>query len=497
MAAAAASGGYGRTAGGRIDRLEVENFKSYKGKQTIGPFFDFTAVVGPNGAGKSNLMDAISFVLGVRSAHLRGAQLRDLVYALDDADREAARRASVRLVYRLPGTGVAELHFARSITITAGGGGESEYRIDGRLVTWEDYNDRLRSLGILVKARNFLVFQGDVESVASRNPKELTALLEQISGSDELRREYGEVESQKRAAEEKSALVYREKRTIAEERKEKRAEKEEAEKHLHLQQELKRLRTEHFLWQLYAIQGDIEKIEAELEEERRSLQQARDDNRSSGHDLAAKQKERSACLEKLILCEESMAKKKNLHIDKWQPELLGLKEQISRLKSEIERCNREIDRKKDANKKHLEETKRLYSILVDLTADLEELNEQGQDKTVELQLTDNQFQEYHRLKEDAETRTAKLRDEKEIFDKELNVSVEARNNLKENMQQLYNRRDEISSLENELQTRLDTILHSITMHTDELACFRKEHDKIVKERQSSGLVSAKPKSSKS
>lgn len=161
--AAAATGGYSRRGGGggRIHRLEVENFKSYKGTQTIGPFFDFTAIIGPNGAGKSNLMDAISFVLGVRSAHLRGAQLKDLIYALDDRDKEAkGRRASVRLVYHLPGTG-AELHFTRTITGASG----SEYCVDGRLVTWDDYNAKLRSLGILVKARNFLVFQ-----VASLSP---------------------------------------------------------------------------------------------------------------------------------------------------------------------------------------------------------------------------------------------------------------------------------------------------------------------------------------
>jgi len=36
--------------------------------------------MGPNGAGKSNLMDAISFVLGVKTAQLRSSQLKDLVY---------------------------------------------------------------------------------------------------------------------------------------------------------------------------------------------------------------------------------------------------------------------------------------------------------------------------------------------------------------------------------------------------------------------------------
>lgn len=139
---------------GKILRLELENFKSYKGHQVIGPFYDFTAIIGPNGAGKSNLMDAISFVLGVRTGQLRGAQLRDLIYAFDDSEKEQkGRRAFVRLVY-LMGNG-SELQFTRTITSTGG----SEYRVDGKVVTWDEYKARLKSLGILVNARNFLVFQ--------------------------------------------------------------------------------------------------------------------------------------------------------------------------------------------------------------------------------------------------------------------------------------------------------------------------------------------------
>ena len=61
-------------------RIEVCDFKSYRGHQSIGPFSVFTSVIGPNGAGKSNLMDAISFVLGIKSAVLRSSQLKDLVY---------------------------------------------------------------------------------------------------------------------------------------------------------------------------------------------------------------------------------------------------------------------------------------------------------------------------------------------------------------------------------------------------------------------------------
>ena len=36
---------------GQLKYIEVENFKSYKGKQKIGPFKKFTAIIGPNGSG--------------------------------------------------------------------------------------------------------------------------------------------------------------------------------------------------------------------------------------------------------------------------------------------------------------------------------------------------------------------------------------------------------------------------------------------------------------
>ena len=88
---------------GRIDRLELENFKSYAGKQFIGPFRNFTAIVGPNGAGKSNLLDAICFVCGVAAKQLRGEKLKDLVWQVvgraGGAAAGGAKTASVTLVY--------------------------------------------------------------------------------------------------------------------------------------------------------------------------------------------------------------------------------------------------------------------------------------------------------------------------------------------------------------------------------------------------------------
>lgn len=457
---------------GKILRLELENFKSYKGRQVIGPFYDFTAIIGPNGSGKSNLMDAISFVLGVRSSHLRGAQLRDLIYAADDREKEQrGRKAFVQLVYQM-GNG-SELVFTRAIT----GAGGSEYRIDHRVVNWDDYNAKLKSLGILVKARNFLVFQGDVESIASKNPKELTALLEQISGSDEHKKDYEDLEEQKARAEEKSALVYQEKRTIVMERKQKKAQKEEAEKHLRLQEQLKSLKEEHFLWQLFNIEKDMEKLNLELGNAKEELDGHTKEHEDYDRQLDAKKKEQNSYLKEISLCEKNISKKKTEQ-DKKQPELLKLKEATSRINSKIKSSKKEIEKKKEEKRKHEKEILKLEKDLADVKEALNVLNEQGQGGTGKLHLADNQVEEYHRIKEAAGTKTAKLKDEKEVLDRQLRAADEACKNLHENHQELKNREQELSSQEEQLKTKLKKINEVIAKFNVEMSRASKELKEI-------------------
>lgn len=174
---------------GRIVRLEIDNFKSYGGAHVVGPFKRFTAIIGPNGAGKSNLMDAISFVLGVSSRQLRSQQLRDLVHKPPPTPSSnhsasvvvAPLRARVTLVFETDDA--LEVRFTRTVSDK----GVGSYRLDDRDVSFDAYQQRLSAVGVLAKARNCLVFQGDVESVASKSPEELTQFFEQISTSDELR----------------------------------------------------------------------------------------------------------------------------------------------------------------------------------------------------------------------------------------------------------------------------------------------------------------------
>jgi structural maintenance of chromosome 1 len=82
----------------------------------------------------------------------------------------------------------------------------------------------------LVKAKNFLVFQGDVEAVASQSPRELSRLIEQISGSLELAPEYEKAKEDQDKATENATFNFTKRRGIAGEIKQYKEQKTEAER---------------------------------------------------------------------------------------------------------------------------------------------------------------------------------------------------------------------------------------------------------------------------
>lgn len=67
-----------------------------------------------------------------------------------------------------------------------------------------------------------------MESVASRDARDLTDLIEQVSGSDELKKAYEEARTAKDRAEENTVLQFTKKKTMAQEKKQYKEQKEEA-----------------------------------------------------------------------------------------------------------------------------------------------------------------------------------------------------------------------------------------------------------------------------
>ncbi|CEH19151.1 cohesin complex subunit psm1 [Ceraceosorus bombacis] len=482
-------------------QLEVENFKSYRGKQIIGPFNSFTAIIGPNGSGKSNLMDAVSFVLGVKSAQLRSSQLKDLIYrgrkmAREEGDEEAealrsdeedegegtAGKASVSAVYR--DKQGAEWRFTRNITSS----GASEYRVNNKVHSWNSYNDRLRSFNILVKAKNFLVFQGDVEAVAQQGPKELSRLIDQISGSLEYKEAYEAAKAAQDRAIEQSTYSFNKRRGINGELKTYREQKSEAEKWERLQSERDAHILQHILWRLYHIEEELEQTSSTIDSESSKLPQLRKQVRDEESHVEQARKE-VAQLDKDIAKQESSLRKRERELEALQPSIGAIDEKIAhsnrrrtnaeelcvsverdveRLTARIAKLRRDHDSAKDAADEAAEEQRRAAQ-------------ERGQ------ALSGQELAEYHELKAQANLRATAERQQLETLSRDIRANKATADELDEKLKALQRAKEKqeaISESQKErkqaLEGRARQVEKSLKDARNELTRVQKQRADIVK-----------------
>ncbi|KAJ9612433.1 Structural maintenance of chromosomes protein 1 [Cladophialophora chaetospira] len=338
---------------GKLIRLELYNFKSYKGHHIL-LFGDayFTSIVGPNGSGKSNSMDAISFVLGIKSSHLRSTNLKELVYrgrVLKEStvngeahtngvnghdeeepasqvngtqERNDPKSAWVMAVYE--DDAGQEQHFKRTITNS----GVSEYRLNDRVVTANDYNTALEEENILIKARNFLVFQGDVEAIATQKPQDLTRLIEQVSGSIEYKAEYDQLKTQLDEAAEQQAFQLNRRRGINSEIRQYQEQKREADNFQKKAAERDEAIVTHVLWKLYHLQRQIEESSAEIQKHQDELKEYRRGIEKYEKSLDTAKKEHASS-SRNVGKTEKLIKAKEKEIEDETSSLVPIDEQIS------------------------------------------------------------------------------------------------------------------------------------------------------------------------
>lgn len=179
-----------------IEKVELENFKSYFGPKTIGPLHkSFTAVVGPNGSGKSNLIESLLFVFGKRAKQMRLNKLSELIHK--SAKHGDCAQATVRVFFGdiddleahpdqfewVPGS-----RFTISRTVYKKD--SSKYFINDNAASFEEVCTLLKGKGIDLEHNRFLILQGEVEQISLMKPKAgnqhetgLLEYLEEIIGS--------------------------------------------------------------------------------------------------------------------------------------------------------------------------------------------------------------------------------------------------------------------------------------------------------------------------
>ncbi|CDR88460.1 probable SMC1-chromosome segregation protein [Sporisorium scitamineum] len=450
-----------------LKRLEIENFKSYRGHQVVGPFNAFTAVIGPNGSGKSNLMDAISFVLGVRSAQLRSSQLKDLIFRgrkmgrADDQDDDdasgsddddlgegTASKASVTAIYE-DGKGY-EHRFQRSITIA----GNSEYRYNGRAIQYAQYNTKLEQFNILVKAKNFLVFQGDVEAVASQGAKELSRLIDQISGSLELKDDYERAKQAQERATDNSTFNFNKRRGINSELKQFREQKSEAEKFERLQQERVQHILNHILWRLFHINQDIELNTDFVKTQAKNMRPLRTEHKKAEDAVLRARRDQGQTQTEILQVEKSI-KSKQRDVEDLRPTLDAYEEKIAISRKKLDngaRMTEQVERdlaKQQANLAKLERDRETVQRAADRAA-------QEQQRALEsagLTLSEADLGEYHNLKAQANLEAVAERQELDGLKRDARIKADAVKDFQDKSEQFSKQKDKLKDEESTLSER--------------------------------------------
>lgn len=157
-----------------IDRLVLTNFKSYAGKQVIGPFHpSFSAVVGPNGSGKSNVIDSMLFVFGFRAAKMRQSKLRELIHNSEAFPDLSFCQVDIHFrkvvgdgdyVSEVPGS-------ALMVSRRATDKNQSTYYINGKPSNYTEVTTLLKAEGIDLDHKRFLILQGEVEMISQMKAK--------------------------------------------------------------------------------------------------------------------------------------------------------------------------------------------------------------------------------------------------------------------------------------------------------------------------------------
>jgi chromosome segregation protein len=198
----------------RLQKLELNGFKSFSSPTEFVFASPLTAVVGPNGCGKSNIADALNWVIGEQSTKsLRAEHMGDVIFNGSDA-RKPVGMAEVTLhLLDTGGNGIlveapapsnggsngdaapaddgedgAAAHArtaaaSREILITRRlfRSGDSEYMIDGHRSRLRDVQELLAEIRV-GSGIYAVIGQGKVDSVLLSRPRDRRVLIEEAAG---------------------------------------------------------------------------------------------------------------------------------------------------------------------------------------------------------------------------------------------------------------------------------------------------------------------------
>ncbi|XP_013190981.1 structural maintenance of chromosomes protein 4 [Amyelois transitella] len=495
-----------------ITHIVNENFKSYAGVQTLGPFHkSFTAIIGPNGSGKSNVIDSMLFVFGYRATKIRSKKISVLIHSSSKYPNINSASVAVHFCQIIDGEGEDFTVVPNSeivVTRTAFKDNSSFYTLNNKRVQFKEVAKMLRSHGIDLDHNRFLILQGEVEQIAMMKPKAQTEhesgmleYLEDIIGTSRYKEpieklsvrveEYTEMRKEKLN---RVRLVEQEKQKLEQPMR-------EAVEQMNLTNTT--LRTRNMLLQKYIHETNkiIENKEKEMDELKQNLNNIDEKLNKIKEELQEKnsvlkngmqkydklQKRKEELTEKLQVCKKKTVsvvadttqgnkKKKNLDqlLEQEKGKLIDLELIPEKNKREIEECEKLLAKHKESKKQAEEELQTVMAGVRSKTQGLQETKDKLQAKLMDLKkIVDEANKQYKLAESELKIYLSTEEKESEKLEKLKEAYEKAESDLKEK-----------KNLQKELASTVPTTEKQLLEVQAKLQTLKKEESSVASEARS-------------
>lgn len=366
---------------------------------------------------------------------------------------------------------------------TINNNGSSEYRINDRVVTAAQYNEALEAENILIKARNFLVFQGDVEAIAAQSPQDLTRLIEQISGSLEYKAEYERLQAAAEQAVENQNFQLHRRRGINAEIKQYQDQKKEADNFQKKTEERDQAVVTHILWKLYHFQRVMDESSVRIQEHQDNLKEFRRNVEAAERKLEAARKEQ-ATVGREVGKVERQIRAKEKSIEERENSLVPIDEKIAQSNRDLEGIKKRIEnvtRERDEQEANIKKAKKDLATVEKAQQHFEKqwaetLKKQGKE------LSDADRKEYNTLRAQAMAKSSENRGKLENLLRQLKDDEVTVNSLKGKVDTFEAAVEKLQAEVNTINERKAAVQEAVKQITSELDAKKKEFNKVQSER---------------
>ncbi|EAY15855.1 SMC family, C-terminal domain containing protein [Trichomonas vaginalis G3] len=402
-----------------VTQIVLENFKSYYGRQIVGPFNNqLTCIVGPNGSGKSNLIDALLFVFGFRAKRMRHSKLTGLIYNGPDHPNISYARVEVHFAKAINNEEIAGSSFLISRQVEKSG--ESNYYLNNKKSSFTEITEYLKHEKLDFEHNRFLILQGEVQAISQMKPKSspngptgFLEYIEDIIGSDKYIEPIAECESRLEEANGERSLTLDRLRMAERERDALKEAKDEADLYLQLKQKIKVLEAHSY----FSNKNKIEEMIKEKEQEMTSKKTELDEKENQLKELDSKFNGEKSDKKRL----ETELNNAKAQLSKESSILSNLNSERNKSKMEISHINSLISKTEDEKKK-AETTLSAMDTIIENESNIKTQNEQElKDNKIKL---DEEKIKLQKLSDEARQESLSFNEELENLRKQNSVKNE-------------------------------------------------------------------------